>query len=569
MKTIGRTLEVLTAIFLFLVVAHTAYSQEDPPDRVARLNYIQGAVSYLPSGGSQDDWVGAVLNRPLTTGDRLWADANSRAELHIGPNAIRIDSNTGISFLNLDDANVQIRLSDGSMIVRLRQLDPDNTFEVDMPNLAFPVRRPGDYRFDTHPDTNTTVVTVRQGEGDAVGGGRSWQVISDQQAFFIGTDVLSYDLKDADSQPLTDFDRWAAKRDEKEDRVASVKYVSPEMTGYEDLDAFGTWTNVTPYGWCWAPAGIPVGWAPYRFGHWVYIVPWGWTWVDDEPWGFAPFHYGRWAYWHTGWMWVPGPIVRRPCYAPALVVWVGGGMSSFSFSAGIGRGIGWFPLGPREVYVPPYRVTQGYVTRINVTNTVVSRSTVINFYQNRNVKNLTYINRAAPNAVTVVPHDAFVTARPVMRSIVNVPARELEAAPVTREISVAPERASVYGAGPRNAPHPPAAIMDHPVVASRTPPRAPDNFAPVQSTPAYRPSSRASSPGTRATAPAGTGASIDRPESSSRPSVRPAPPVRTPTPQEQKNMQSKQRAWENAHPRNKPPAQRGGGAKAAKPSKHE
>ncbi len=561
----GMSRTLAASLLLQLAGSQAAFAQQDPPERVARLNFVQGAVSFLPSGGTQDDWVDAVVNRPLTTGDRLWADTNSRAELHLGPNAVRIDSNTGISFLNLDDAAVQIRLSDGSVIIRLRRLDPGDSFEVDTPNLAIPIRRPGDYRIDTHPDRNLTVVTVRQGEGEAIGGGRSWQIISDQQAVFTGTDALDYDLRDADSQAQTDFDKWAAKRDERENRVASVRYVSTDMTGYEDLDAYGMWQNVPSYGWCWFPAGVQAGWAPYRYGHWIWISPWGWTWVEDEPWGFAPFHYGRWAYWRTGWMWVPGPIVPRPCYAPALVAWVGGGGVSFSFSVGGGRGVGWIPLGPREIYVPPYRVSERYVTQVNVTNTIVNRTTVINVYQNRSVKNVTFVNRAAPNGVTVVQHDTFVGARPVMRNMIQVPPGELAAAPVVREISATPERASVVGAGSRNAPHPPASVANRPVVVSRTPPPEPNHFAPIQNQPANRPPSRPE----RSVGTARSAAAAQSGQPPDRPIVKPAPAVRNATPQERANIQTKQKAWENAHPRDNARQGRDGGQKPGKPPKHQ
>ncbi len=582
MKMIRSAISALGTTVLLFGFVHAAAAQQDPPDRVARLNLVEGNVSFLPSGGDENDWVSAVLNRPLTSGDRLWSDANSRCELHIGSTAIRLGDNTGISFLNLDDTTVQIRLSDGSLIVRLRRLDPGNTFEVDTPNLAFAVNRPGNYRVEAQPDGNVTIVTVRQGEGEAIGGGRSWQVISDQQAIFTGTDMLNYDLRDADAQPLSEFDRWARSRDEREDRMAAVQYVSPEMTGYEDLEGYGTWRQVPEYGWCWTPARIAVGWAPYRFGHWVWIAPWGWTWVDDEPWGFAPFHYGRWAFYHAAWIWVPGPVVVRPVYAPALVAWVGGSGFSFSVSVGRGGGIGWFPLGPREVFVPTYRVSERYVTNVNVTNTVVNRTTIVNVYNNRDNQRVTYVNRATPGAVTVVSHDAFVNARPVARSIVNVPARELESAPVSRTIAAAPERSSVYGAGQHNAPHPPAQVMNRPVTVRQTPPPQPNHFARPQNLPTDRPpvrnmeqpraeqprtvQPRAEQPRTvqpraeqprNQRAPASTGSEANRAPRTIQPQVRPAPPVRPPTAQEQKNMQAKQKAWEKAHPRdNREPKQK-------------
>jgi hypothetical protein len=557
-KTMKRTrtiVPVLAAMFMLAGFAQGAFGQADPPGRVARLNLMEGTVSYLPSGGGDNDWVGAIVNRPLTTGDKLWADTDGRSELHIGSTAIRMDHNTGLSFLNLDDTAVQIRLSDGVMAMKVRNLAAGDTFEVDTPNLAFSIQRPGYYNIETHPDSNVTIVTVREGEGEVTGGGRSWQVISDQQAVFTGTDSLDYDLKDADAQPTNDFDRWAMTRDAHEDHdIASDHNVSPEMTGHEDLDANGTWQQVPDYGAVWVPSGVPVGWAPYRYGHWVWVAPWGWTWVEDEPWGFAPFHYGRWAYYGAAWVWVPGPVVVSPVYAPAMVAWVGGG---FGVSVGIGGGVGWFPLGPHEVFVPGYRVSERYVTNINVTNTVVNRTTVVNAYNNR-VTNVTYVNR---NATTVVSRDTFVNARPVARNVVNVPARELAAAPVTRTVEATPERASVYGAGAHNAPHPPAQVMSRAVVAKQTPPNQPNHFAQQPSQPEHfdrPPQSRPNTPSNSAVqqqdrvTPNGARNPATTQQQTYRPDVKQAPAVHPPTPKEQQDVQAKQKTWQNAHPRPDP-----------------
>ena len=217
--------------------------------------------------------------------------------------------------------------------------------------------------------------------------------------------------------------RWAFDRDDREDRADSANYVSREMTGYEDLDEYGDWSYVAGYGPCWRPRAVVVGWAPYRFGHWVYVGPWGWTWVEDEPWGFAPFHYGRWAFVGSGWFWVPGPVVVRPVWAPALVAFVGGG-PGFRFSAGVG--VGWFPLAPGEVYLPGYRVSRAYVNNVNITNTTVNITRVTNVYNtvivNRSttINHVTYVNQHVNNGVTVVSHDAFVNARPVAQNVMRV-----------------------------------------------------------------------------------------------------------------------------------------------------
>ena len=442
---------------------------QDPPGRVATLNYMEGSVSFQPAG--ENDWVTAVLNRPLVTGDNLWTDEASRAEVHIGSTALHLGPTTGITFLEVSDRAAQIRLAQGSMIVKVRHVDEEDAYEVDTPNVAFTVTQPGDYRIDVDPDGNRTEVTAWHGRGEVTGGGLSYSVVAGQYATFAGGDHLDYDLGQL---PVNDaFDSWALDRDQNEERSESANYVSRDMTGYEDLDAYGDWSYVASYGMCWSPAGVGVGWAPYHFGYWTWVGPWGWTWVENEPWGFAPFHYGRWAFAAKGWVWVPGPSAVRPVYAPAQVAWVGGAQG-FQFSRG--AGVGWFPLAPGEVFIPGYRVSHAYVNRVNLTNTAVNVTKVANIYNSvvmdrnvndRNVNNVTYANRSVSGGVTVVSRDTFVNALPVARNALPVPPGEVAGAPVSQMIE--PLRSSVLGAAGKVANRPPAAVTNRAVVALRTP----------------------------------------------------------------------------------------------------
>ena len=114
----------------------------DPPGRVARLNHVGGAVSFAP-GEAPDHWVQAVLNRPLTGGDRLWADRDGRAEFHVGPNAVRLAPLTSLDVLHLDDERMQLRLAQGSANVRVRDLDRDDLVEIATPAGAVLVRQAG------------------------------------------------------------------------------------------------------------------------------------------------------------------------------------------------------------------------------------------------------------------------------------------------------------------------------------------------------------------------------------------------------------------------------------------
>ena len=155
-------LGVLTASAVILPGTSLA-DTDDPPTRVARLGYLQGSVSFQPGG--TEEWVAAPLNRPITTGDKIWSDRGSRAELQLDGSALRLSSNTAVSFLNLGDNVSQIQLSVGTLLVRVRRLDDNETYEIDTPNLAFTLVRPGEYRIDANPDSQTTIITVRDGVG--------------------------------------------------------------------------------------------------------------------------------------------------------------------------------------------------------------------------------------------------------------------------------------------------------------------------------------------------------------------------------------------------------------------
>jgi hypothetical protein len=481
-KRAGFSLAVLAmAILLLCQNAPRAFAQDyppdqpqyqggqDPPTRAGRLSDIEGSVSF--QGGGEGDWLEAVRNRPLTVGDNLWVDKDSRAEIQIGSTSIRLGPETSVTFLDLGNNVTQLRLSLGSLYFRVRHFGGDDAFEVDTPNLAFNVNRSGVFRVDANQNGDQTIATVYRGEAEITGSGNSYRLDEGQEGTFSGTDQLSYDVSDIQSPD--DFSRWSQSRDDREDRARSRDYVSADMTGYEDLDDYGRWRSDPQYGNVWQPNGVPGDWAPYRYGHWAYVSPWGWTWVEDEPWGFAPFHYGRWAFVESSWCWVPGPVAIAPVYAPALVAFVGGG----GFSVGIGVGaqpVGWFPLGPREVFVPWYRTSPRYVQNVNVTNTNVSVVQVTNVYNNytvNKVTNVTYVNQHVNNSVTVVNHDTFVNARSVHQNIQRVDARQLANARVTPAMvtSVQPTRQSFVGVSHPVQARPPEQAMSRQVVATRQP----------------------------------------------------------------------------------------------------
>ena len=468
MKTFQKVALISSVGALLLLCAGAAFA--DPPNRAVRLKYMSGQVSMQPGG--VNDWVAATLNRPLTSADRLWTDKDSRAELSLGSASVRLNAETSMTLTNVSDDIVQVELDQGTLNLHIRHLFDGETYEIDTPNQAFTILKGGDYRFDVDPNADTTYVTVWHGEGEANGQGAGVKLHSGEQASFQNGTSLEHQMYPAPDRD--GFDDWCKVRSDREDHAQSYRYVSADVVGADDLDEYGSWREVGAYGPVWVPAVAP-GWAPYRYGHWVWVAPWGWTWVDDAPWGFAPFHYGRWVY--VGyWAWVPGPVAVRPVYAPALVAWVGG--PRFSMAIGIGggvAGVAWFPLGPREVYVPAYRASPVYVNRVNVTNTTIVNNINIT---NINTTNVRYVNREAPGAVTAVPQNAFSSARPVQGAAVPVRGEALQSAQIINTAQVAPSRASVVGgySGGRVA-QPPAAAQNRTVVTRTAPPPAPVPFA--------------------------------------------------------------------------------------------
>ena len=436
----------------------------DPPGRVARLSDVSGQVwFYNPDSG---DWVNAVRNRPLTTGDRLATDAGARAEVQVGSSTVRLDSGTEVEVRNLDDDHVSLKLHNGSLSARLRDAAEAAEFEVVTEDGRFVVQRTGRYRFDRDTSGSFATVYVGQARYEGPNSGLALPVGQRAEFWIDANGAAQYRMVEPQSDA---FAAWNGERDRNADRSVSARYVSAAMTGTEELDRYGRWEQDPEYGALWTPRGVAVGWAPYSTGHWAWVLPWGWTWVDDAAWGFAPFHYGRWVYQREVWRWSPGQRVVRPVYAPALVGWVGGPGLNVSITIGGGRTpppvVGWFPLAPREVYVPSYRASPGYAQNVNITN-VTNITQITNVINNPQAPR-EFNNRRVQNAVTVVPAAVMTGRQPVAPA-----AAQMRDTPWVRDIARQPAVATALVAAPVTAPAlpaPPAA----PARGAQAPPVAP------------------------------------------------------------------------------------------------
>ncbi|MDR2112820.1 MAG: hypothetical protein LBQ62_06960 [Candidatus Accumulibacter sp.] len=377
-----------------------ALAQSDPPGRIGRIAWTSGEV-YLNSPDS-GELVAAPLNQPLTSGDVVATGSGARAEIQIGAMTLRLDTDSRIAFDHIDDAQVRVVLNSGRIIAKLPTEEIQRDFALDAGRGLFLPRATGVYRFDRHE--NDVVATVYFGTLRYEGENMAFDVNAGESAHLQYDDAGRFGYRMA--QGVRDeFTQWSAARDQPPP-LDSPRHVSPEMTGAQDLDVYGDWSETPDYGVVWFPRALAADWAPYRNGHWTWVSPWGWTWIAREPWGFAPFHYGRWARLRGAWAWVPGTRMR-PVYAPALVGWVGrpGGVS---LGVGSAPPVGWFPLAPRERYVPFYRASPSHARIVNAPHFPRAGNVGRTSAHSRNaIGDRPFTYRHESSALSVAPADAF------------------------------------------------------------------------------------------------------------------------------------------------------------------
>jgi hypothetical protein len=369
----------------------------------ARIQRVEGEVALdnTNAGNAENEqWIAATENQPFSVGDRIYTRDNGRASLAFtGRNFARLNPNTSLDVLALNDERTQLALRDGSAMFDVGYLDSGDLFEVATPYGAVDFQQPGLYNVGI--DNGQVLVSVLSGLAQVVGLGGSGQISKGELLTLVGTtaaDVVLSQLDGRDAGYQVD-DYYAYQYPRYYDgryrdynaylsdpyyfdpyrRNVSYQYANSYIPGLYDLDYYGDWQNINGYGYAWSPR-VDAGWAPYQTGYWYSDYPYGPTWVSTEPWGYAPYHYGRWAFVGDRWYWVPEATSVTPVYSPALVSFIPFGQNE----------IGWVPLAPGDVYVPHYYNTSWQP-----------------YYLTRDDLYLRTANLNVPNAVTVVSVDDF------------------------------------------------------------------------------------------------------------------------------------------------------------------
>jgi hypothetical protein len=423
--------------------AQSALPTADPPSRVGRLAFTQGTVSFHDP--QQKDWTQALANTPITTGDSVWTEPNAHSEISLAGTRLRLDGATQLDMLAVDDSQTRLQLDEGRLDIKTFDFDGQQPYQIATPRGTVSLLQQGDYYVEAGSTQDATRLGVRAGAAQIQSLNGQVVAVRPGEVAEISGDAATPQLRTLSTAPPAPPAYWQQR-----DRQISYnppQYVPVDMTGYEDLNAYGSWTTDPTYGQVWTPGSVPAGWEPYRTGRWDYVQPWGWTWVDEQPWGFAPYHYGRWAHANNRWMWVPPEHGSHSVYAPALVAFMGGAALASALRSPTSAPIGWFPLGPREAYVPPYSKDLNYYHRINQPARVEQRALDERWQQTerREAADPQHTPTGLMNQrfATVVPTSTFTRSQPVAHANLQTTPEKIATTPVAAQAAIEAKPAAV------------------------------------------------------------------------------------------------------------------------------
>ncbi|MBN2265409.1 MAG: FecR domain-containing protein, partial [Candidatus Aminicenantes bacterium] len=286
-------------------------------ETIGRLSFVEGKA--FVQRASDLGFEEGALNMPITEGDRI-ATSEGRAEVHFGRgNYLRLDADTKLDVLNLpkkEDDIARVRVWSGNVYLVVGTLHKEKQIELHTADASFYVLERGVFRINVRENSDTEI-QVYQGLIEAAG--------EQGSTLLKGSQRLEITEGRFASKPSTfiavaddSFDRFNESRTSITGREFAQSRLPEELSDYEgELDEYGEWTYLAPYGNVWIPYDVDDDWRPYYNGRWTWLPLSGWTWWPYEPWGWATFHYGRW-HWgmDLGWYWIPMNI-----WGPAWVNW--------------------------------------------------------------------------------------------------------------------------------------------------------------------------------------------------------------------------------------------------------
>jgi len=293
---------------LLTVPALTLPAFADSQARVVRLSEVQGDVQVDRNAGQGLEK--AFLNLPISQGVKLQTGKDGRAEVEFEDGStLRVTPETVITFpqLSLRDSGAKVstvHLQEGSAYVNFAG-SKDDEFTLTFAHEKLALAHSAHLRLEMG-DADATLA-VFNGEVQVQGDAGTVAVSKNHTAQFDLTDDDHYELaKSVEPDP---FDQWDKEQNQYHQQYASNSYssYSPYAYGTNDLNYYGSFSNVPGYGNVWQPYFAGAGWDPFMNGAWAFTPGFGYGWVSGYPWGWTPYHYGSWVYLPTnGWGWLPG-----------------------------------------------------------------------------------------------------------------------------------------------------------------------------------------------------------------------------------------------------------------------
>ena len=235
---------------------------------------------------------------------------------------------------------MQVRIAEGAINFRVRELREGDVYEVDTPNLAFTVKQAGAFRVDVSENGDATAITAIRGEGEVTAGGQTYTVHVGDRAEFTGGDDPQYKVTAAPPEP-DGLDRWAAERDLREDNSTSVTLrFSRTFPASRILTTTARGTKNRTTVRCGIPTPLPLAGLLTATAIGTGSAPGAGPGLAMSRGALRRYHYGRWSYIGSRWGWCPGLATCAPFYGPAFVGFLGGSRFGVGFGIGGGFGVG-------------------------------------------------------------------------------------------------------------------------------------------------------------------------------------------------------------------------------------
>ena len=371
------------AIFLAVLMSSAAAAEErpaEPPEQIGRLAALAGAVSYQADANAMP--AAAIANYPLTTVNRIATRPLAHATLDIAAGRFYLDGDSALTIGALGPGTAVVAVEKGAVILHILPGGAGQVFVIETSRGRLRADQPGYFEVEVTQDGVVASTLEGGAQFDATvlpPGTRA--TLAEDQAKVLGPAVEDDFIR-----------RVAAEVAESGDNtLAPPRHVSPQTTGFQDLQRYGLWIATEKYGWVWQPQ-VMSDWAPLREGHWVETARLGRVWIDDAPWGFAPSHYGRWIDVNGSWVWIPGKAALMSD-APAVASFFGTPDTNGQNAAH------WVALGPEEPYFTPSPVI---VNEVRVISRPAAPAVVNNVTTVNNTTNVTNVVKQDRSPAVVV-----------------------------------------------------------------------------------------------------------------------------------------------------------------------